>query len=151
MLDTGSESGDIVTFIPAGKAKRWTRYDDDIDYFEARADAGPKAEIYWPQNSLKKIHGPIYHYDKYVDRRCPDFLGEKTVKITELINLIGGYVAVSKSEVSLEALGYTKQEFLRYVRPYIPLSIRIFCEVFDIFHDPEMVWELEPAVHTYWG
>lgn len=153
MMNTGDESNSVVVFIPASKVKEWRRSDDDIDYYELKAEHGAGEGILDMAScpvGLKTFSAPIYHYSSYVDRRDPDNF-ETAGKLSELIRLLGGMDAVKNSKVSLEALHYTKEEFTQYVRPQVPLCVRNFCEVFNVFRDPEMVWDLKPAVNVYWG
>ncbi len=149
MMDWGDESDQIVVFVPASKIETWRRSNDDIDYYEDKARAEGLGED-WCEARVRTLSIPLYHYDRYVDKRYPREM-ERTLRITDLTNLLGGLAAVSKSKASLEALGYTEADYKRFVRPLIPLCVRTFCRVFDLFKDPEMVWELQPAVNVYWS
>ena len=149
MMDSGDDSNRIVVFVPASKVVTWRRFGDDIDYYEAKAVAQAVGED-WCEARLRPLSIPLHHYDQYVDTRYPED-GERTLRITELTTLLGGRTAVSKSKASLEVLGYTERDYMSFVRPMIPLCVRTFCRVFDLFKDPEAVWELQPAVNVYWS
>ncbi len=149
MMDLGDDSNRIVVFVPASKIQTWRRFGDDIDYYEAKARALEQG-VDWIEERIRTLTTPLYHYDQYVDKRYPEDQG-RIVRVTELTTLLGGRSAVSKSKASLEALGYTEGDFRNFVCPMIPLCVRTFCRVFDLFKEPEMVWELEPAIHTYWS
>lgn len=145
----------IWMFTPVD-APRWNRYDDTIDYYHERAMAAQDPSYDPHEEKLMKLHQPLHPYDKWIDKRRMDD-DEHTEKLSWLLGISGvrdlclKESILKEHSVLLDRLGYSIQEFKENVRPKICPSVVGFCKAADIFVDPDMVYELEPALYQYWA
>ena len=127
--------------------KKWTRYDNIIDYYESkrRRDGGIKDYV----QSLKKEY--IYPYARYVDVRTGKIPGEKDYVFEVLRMYNSEFWEKTNDDWVKEIIGLTKEEFELYVWPDVPRDIKLFAEFLNIFKNPLDIYCLRPMIYTHWS
>ncbi len=132
----------IFCAIPFSKYKNWRRYDDDIDYIE-ESYLRKNKQINW----AKKINGCPYPYIDFWDNRTGRSVD------AGLACLI--YRSINSKRYPdhdiAEKLGFeTRQECLDHLRPAPPYELITILEYCEIFSSPEVIYQIEPLIYTYW-
>jgi hypothetical protein len=155
-LDTSKDVGTVVFTDPAHK--KWNRYGDIIDYYEAeRDDRG-----YYPDYVKFILDGAgqpaqVYPYCAFVNRNGEKIKTSTGTGITQsdrwdVTNL---YFESSKKKRKdwkwKETFGVNNIiEWQRHIVPEPPYGIRLFCEVAKPFKNPLTIYRLKPMIFTYW-
>lgn len=126
----------VVVFRPF--LKDWLRYDDIIDYMEAK-DC---------KNRLKVLDRPIFPYESWIDKNTghPYIMikGKKTMCHDIIRDLNFGFYR--------DDLGFKNEKEAREnIVPLVPEIIRKYCEYLKVFKDKSTCLTLKPMIYTYWS
>jgi hypothetical protein len=122
--------------------KDWSRYDDIIDYMEAKDCT----------STYKMFNKPIYPYDSWINIKTG--LPYIEVDGTKLMchDLLRNINYFKTELYSVKHLGYeSAQELKKDIVPMVPEIIKEYCKFLKVFNDEETVKTLKPMTYTYWS
>ncbi len=141
----------ILHFVPPIHVGRWTRHDDQIDYYEETInhEQHPRFQL---------LNRTIYPYDHYIDIESLDKDGFPT-KIhfwnrLQMFQTIFEKDVINNNEIKKleEVFGFaTREEFERRIIPAIPNGLILFLKYAKIFTDDKFIFDLRPMIYVYWG
>lgn len=155
------EYNDKVTMvaIPPDRAKEWSRFDDDIDYYE-HSQSTPSKEFTTPK--FQWLDYSIFPYEGYMNATTGDKVGfENRSVINDLELIIDNYDKDSgKYKIVKEAINKsaTKAGFSSYddykenCTPLVPSTVVNAMNYFEIFNHPYDMINLKakPIIATWW-
>jgi hypothetical protein len=133
----------VLAFIAPSVANEWFRYDDAIDYYEARPNLESTVQIinrtifpwdtYWDTTTIppKKLNGTQFQtFVSYTQS-----LEDENFKIANIFaeRLIEERINIDK------------------VRPSIPPEIVALVKYMKIFKEDKHIYEMKPMIYTYWS
>lgn len=141
----------VFLIVPIEQGKRWSRYDDAIDYYET-PDAEPmvnrldhRCGIY-PWTNMLKIPGTPEVPD-IVKKYLGDQKKFSSINPATFNQLTGRWVE-NRPAPNAEVAEY----LLANYRPLIPDSVLLMTHYCKIFTDwQNTVQQLRPMIYTYWG
>jgi hypothetical protein len=140
----------VVCFTPLCYPD-WKRYDDVIDYYEARSNMVP---------TVKLLNKPIYPFDSYHDKKTGLGFVEKDGHKFSLGQIMQTAEFLSKKEN--KALKTSKEffngfdfddekDFWARVIPAIPRELIALLEYTKVFNDRQTIFDLKPMIYSYWS
>lgn len=139
------EFGDpsVVLFTPPFHPD-WERYDDIIDYTEAKGV---------PLNNVQVLDTPIYPYVRWMDLRNPK---EHPDKVLVDAATTFKFNPKFRDKINVEEIkkrfGFNSiDDMLENIVPVVPEEIVELTRYLKVFKDPNTVYQLKPMIYTYWS
>ena len=133
----------VLVFIAPSVANEWFRYDDAIDYYEARPDLEPTVQI---------INRTIFPWDTYWDittippKKLDGTQFQTFVSYTQSLEDENFKIANMFAEMLIE-----ERINIDKVRPSIPPEIVALVKYIKIFKEDKYIYEMKPMIYTYWS
>jgi len=128
-------------------SKDWSRYDDIIDYIDAK-NCKPK---------VTTINRPIYPYESWTNLKTGlNYLeiDGKRLQLVEFLQAIN-WMIKHKQPCNLEYLnefGFDSIEDAKTnIVPMVPEIIKELCIYLKVFKDESTILQLKPMIYTYWA
>lgn len=134
--------------------KHWQRYDDDIDYVENNFLCDD------PQNpmepTIKVLDYPLYPWNHYINKRTEikgkgkNIFGNNVMFIKKLLK--DEKMPEEEMSILLQENGFEdRKDFEENLMPAIADEVVWLCDFLKIFKNKENIYDLRPAIYTYWG
>lgn len=154
-LDTEYGLPNVVVFTPI-TGTQWKRYDDQIDYYEEKANGHYSVE---PHVSVLDV--PLYPYDNYINNETGEWAENN---IREWIYMIRNIRMDMKHRPNSEKID-TQSELLKIAlkelgceanwqekwNVAIPEQIIDYCDYMNVFTDRSTIFKLQPMIYVYWS
>jgi hypothetical protein len=139
----------VLVICPPTYQRRWSRFDDAIDYIEETYLRKPAEE---PQaNHIETLRHGIYPFIGYMDKRTGEGVDDK------IFNWIRGTnaekkLAESELDVLAQYAGFeSSADAWENVAPVVPRDIKNVATFLDLFTDDKAWLQLRPVLYTYWS
>lgn len=143
--------GALLITDPANK--KWSRYDDIIDYYESN---GTEDNVKYILDGAGQP-AQLYPYCSFVDRNTgkrPKMKKGISISQGDRWSLTEAYFKCTKEERkkwNWKVFGVKNiLEWQRNIVPEPPYNIRLFCETIKAFKNKKTVYRLKPMIFTYW-
>jgi hypothetical protein len=150
-LDYEKDNGTLLITDPTNK--KWSRYDDIIDYYESN---GTEDNVKYILDGAGQP-AQLYPYCSFVDRNTgkrPKMKKGVSISQSDRWSLTEAYFEWTKDERkkwNWKVFGVKNiLEWQRNIVPEPPYNIRLFCETIKAFKNKKTVYRLKPMIFTYW-
>lgn len=133
-----------IIIVPVSEATTWNRFDDPIDYYEAKT----------PNNTLRYLKGGIFPWEgSYMDKRTGKPLRGKVFENAMFLKEISSIENKSSilNEYAVKCGFNDFNDYQENVVPDVPLPVRNVISYLKPFNDDSIVKELLPMLATYWA
>lgn len=146
----------VLMFVPTTNSMSWNRYDNTIDYYEHYQQHEKSID------SLHFLNVPLYPYSGYMNsltgqvykkeqatiaRHFSSTVRDKKNQKPQLKKKSEIFIEVCAKALNFESVKKAKKNIAPEIPPELITLIRYLC----IFENDETIFQLRPAIYTYWG
>lgn len=147
--------GNVLLIHSPCHHETWWRYSDIIDHIE-------ETKLYQTTgkcNRVEELAEGIHPYDHlWMDSRTGQWIdAEDFVYTLSIYRIAKGHKANTRkfraklTELAVQ-LGFANwREAVKYISPFVPLSVQYLCRFGKLFKDEAVIWQLRPLLYVYWG
>lgn len=152
----------VVMIIPPECSNHWSRYDNVIDYYEHQVHHPAKGAV----NDIQFLDVPLFPFHGYMDARTgkryrnekrPEahFANDFWFEVRSARELLKGKrkrMFTVSSRLNADRLGFKNtREAKKHIAPILPQSVIALAQFLNLFINDETIWQLRPAIYTYWS
>lgn len=138
----------VVVIVPYMEIEQWTRYDSMMDYCQECYIGKKKGCV----NRVDIIDEALYPWLGHIDGRTGrDIKDSLSFAVRRVINSKAPYETEPMDQLS-KTLGFDSfDDLMKNMKPMVPEVVQWQCEYGNVFTDPNVVYQLQPMIYTYWS